>query len=182
MPWLLAIQKEKETKKKQTKGYRKARFHREEKTPDPWGGKTKKEGWMSCLAKASAISCFSASGEHETHTGFKTHSCDVAFRKVFGSLFCKCGSHSAVDNTECCYLIFPVDASRGQRRRNRTWRQYRKLWGLFKPERDENSTGGVEVDWSERVSWLIIELISLWHPDIKSLDCRRWRLIWRVRT
>lgn len=90
-------------------------------------GEEKQKGWMSCLAKASAISCFSASGEHETHTGFKTHSCDVAFRKVFGSLFCKCGSHSAVDNTECCYLIFPVDASRGQRRRNRTWWQYRKL-------------------------------------------------------
>lgn len=58
--------------------------------------------------------------------------------KVFGSLFCKCGSHSAVDNTECflivssCY-IFPLNA-RSVKKRKRP----REESGTS-PPRDEGS-------------------------------------------
>lgn len=38
--------------------------------------------------------------------------------KVFGSLFCKCGSHSAVDNTKCffnCFFLLYFPPQRSER-------------------------------------------------------------------
>lgn len=93
----LRSEKRKQTKRRGEKGYRKARFHREKKSqlqaPGMMGKIRGKDG--------GCVSAFLFLCEWRA----PTHNRDSR-PKVFGSLFCTCGSHSAVDNSQLFFLLF----------------------------------------------------------------------------
>lgn len=132
-------EKKKKRKKKQTKIQKSSVLLWEEKSAShrretkPWSG-----GGGGC-----GRSCWPAGGEHE-------HTSQTQLRRrlptIFGSLFCKCGSHSAVDNTELYrfFIVFffifspsmlwALRNAGGRRRREDDGELDTPTRGLFTPE------------------------------------------------
>lgn len=91
-------------KKRNEPRYRKARFHREKKSQLRTPGK-KLEEKMDVVSSES-LSIPVSLQVASTNTQASNTQLRCLLPKVFGSLFCKCGSHSAVDNTECFWCLF----------------------------------------------------------------------------